>query len=352
MLITVIAVENLRQSAQIQGVQKQSVDSLYKAEEGIEFSLYANKQKNVRWWRKDHAFNISVWDNGNDNNTDAEALDDLAQPTQNRNIVVTSENVTNRNDNMGLKRTVFANLPSRYYNQVPLWDFTNNCDSGNCIVSASNNDMESGHTYQVFLANADFQKDGWTSDKTEFRLIFACRSGQICTVKNLRVGVGCNYSECPSTTSSTSCTAFTDIDFWDGQTEMTGNLILSDWFKYMDNAGNTFDLRNNKMLVQFDLVRGIMEEASGSSGEIKMCKQNSDGSWIPFTDRSGGLASVEARRVNESGQYECCKYLSDCEEYEQLCDEMKDGECVNPHNGKCLKPFEKCIYWCKVRPSL
>lgn len=327
MLISVIAVENLKKSSQIQSIQKESVDSLYEAEEGIEFSLYANKQKDIMGMGENPPFSISVWDNNNDNKTGDRALERLRQPTQNQDVVVSSENITNQNDNKSLKRTVFANLPSRYYDQVPLWDRMNGCDADDCIVFAAGPDMAEGDTYQVVSSVADFQKDiGWESDDTEYRLVFKCGGDEECTIDDLKVGVGigCDYSKC----DITGCTSFMGIDFRNG--DNSGRTILSDWFKYLDSDKNVVDLRNSKIVVQFKLVRGSMEEITNLPGEdLKMCRQQHS-SWSPVPYSSGGLSSLEIRRESEQAQYHCTAWEQVCTEYYQICDQQENYCCGGP----------------------
>ena len=383
-LVTAVVAESLMRSDELQSVQKQSVDNLYKAEEGIEYSLYANKTKEFEA-KANPPFSLKVWENGNTNGTNGlpDAYDVLQQPTQNKDVVVTSQNVNNQNVNGGTggtnagdisKRTVFANMPSRYFDQVPLWGSRNSCGSGNCSVSTSGNDMESGRTYQVVLTAADFQQEGWDLSHLRYRLVLKCGSNAF-TVRNLEVGMGCNFTQC----AISGCTTFMNIDLWNGESTMTGKTILSDWFKLLDNNGNTVDLRNSKMVVQFDLVSGNMEEINTSSEDIKMCKQNANSSWSTFSDRTGGLSSLEIKKENENIQYHCCGYNQVCDQWQQVCDQWAqvcaqysssccswngcwggcdqwcqdcsqwvNGDCNHYHNGGCTHYVNgTCNHWCK-----
>lgn len=367
-LICVIAVENLKKSFEIQNIQKASLDSLYKAEEGIEYSLYANKEKTAGIDNQE-PFAISVWEN-NDKKGGDNAIQKLIEPTEGRNVIVISESSNNQNSSQDLRRTVFANLPSKYYNQVTLWNSNEDCSSDSeCISSRENNDMESGQTYQVVLDSADFQKEDWNKDNIEYRFIFNCGDSQFskngvgtvkgCEIKDLKVGLGCDFSQCPVG----ACSSFMGIDFSGGGSEAYGNTILSDWFKYIDANESTLDLRNNKLVVQFKLVNGTMEETSGPSQDLKMCKEKNDGTWQMFNDRRGGLASMEIRKETLAKQYHCCGYEQICSRYNQICTQYEqvcansESYCCNNQSyccgennlgcyGGCTQYCDQCLQYC------
>lgn len=357
MLISAIAVENLKKASQLQNLQRNSVNELYKAEEGIEFALYANKEKIFVGPASNSPFSVSVWEN-NIKNTGTQALNKLSQLTQGKNIVISSENNPDSSTYGNLKRTVFANLPSRYYDQLSLWDFTNGCGSENCNITDNNNDMQSGHAYQAVLSTSDFQKSGWTSDNTQYRVVFRCTSSD-CEIKNLRVGTGeCNFTQCPLS----GCSSLMDINFWNESNDMSGSVIVSDWFQYRDADYKLIDLRNGKLLVYFEIVSGNLAEASGLAGnDIKMCKQNSDGIWQALTDRLGGTTNLEIRKMGKI-DYNCCgysqictRYKQVCAKYEQICDPQTDTNCSlcqsTPSICDLIKPYIRwfdgpnCIEW-------
>jgi len=315
MLISVIAVENLRKSIEIQNVQKESLDSLYQAEEGIEYSLYLNKEKNVSLSNSNtnKPFNISVWENNN-KEVGEEATRKLAQPTEGKEVVVVSE----VNDNVDMKRAVFTNLPSRYYDQVSLWNSTGECEEGaqSCGPISGENDMTEGNIYQAIVTNTDFQKDGWDNNNIWYRLIFKCGGSQYlevgginiqgCEVRDLRVATDCDWATCSASEGSggiSNCTSpFVSVNFSNGTDRMLGDVVSSEWFQYAGSDGQPVDLRSKKIVVEFKLENGTMEEIGGLSsqdGDIKMCKQEDDGSWRPFSDSRGGLVSVEIKNETE-----------------------------------------------------
>jgi hypothetical protein len=310
LLVTAVVVENFRKSSELQSVQKQSVDNLYKAEEGIEYSLYANKVKDLDSEKAGVPFSVKVWENGSnvgDADTSA-AFYSLKKPSQGRDLLITSENISASSDNNDIKRTVFANVPTRYYDQVPLWSFRNNCPSGNCSVSPPDSDVEEGNIYRIILNTGDYQRGdcgsssstGWCPGNTYYRVVLVCGSDK-CKASGLKAGAGCsNVTDCNTISCSTPPTGFKEINFLKGHNTMNGGgVLISDWFNLRDDSSNNLvDLRNNKLVVEFTLTEGTLEEVSGLSGDdIKMCLRNSDAdSWNFSKDKIIGLGSIEIRR--------------------------------------------------------
>jgi|GEM_PF-1600749 len=337
MLVTAVVVESLRRSGELQSLQKQSVDNLYKAEEGVEFGLYANKEKTFTE-KENPPFSIKVYENSSSDGTDSlgAAYEKLKLPAQNRSLVITSQNASNGNDGT-LKRTVFANVPSKYYDQVELWDSRNNCGA-NCDVSnacAVDGEADDGHLYQIILNASDFQRgdcgedpdSAWCVDNTRYRVALNC-GGDSCTVRDLQVGIDCDSSQC----GASNCSPLLDMDLWGGNSQMSGKVILSDWFKFFDTEGNTVDLRNKSVMVQFYLVSGSLEQIGGLNGEdIKMCKQKIDGTWTSSTGNTCGMATLEFRKENQNIHYHCCGY-------EQVCTDVCDSghnDCCSGHSYTC-----------------
>lgn len=419
MLVSVIAIENLRKSTELSGVQKKSLDSLYKAEEGAEYGLFINKEKplvqvnNETDCDNSRPFNISVWEKvGNESSTKKcnQALEQLAQPTEGRNIVITSQSQANANDNQGAspQKTVFTNLPNKYFDQVPLWNILEGCDlkTEDC-VTYENNDMEAGRTYQVVVPSAVFEQSGWNDEETEYRLVFKCGNSQYwsgsqngtenvegCRISNVTLKVsGCDTSTC----KIEGCTNnIGPIKSSSGNDQLEGKIIPTEWFRIDDpNNGNPINLTGEKVVVEFTLEEGSMEEVSfsGMQGEIRMCKQDNGNSWITYKDRQGGLSSLETRKAYaykynpeeggiedpNSSHYSCCGYGQICDQWEQICDQWKqictgysqvccatdpcsgactkncngdcnqwaNGACTNYHNGACTHYHNgNCIQWC------
>jgi len=350
MLISVIAIENLRKSIELQGVQKKSLDSLYKAEEGIEYGLYVNKEKQEEA-TDNLPFYISMWENGVVKKG-LQALEQLLQPTEGRNIVITSES---SNDNQAPKRTVFSNLPNKYYGQVPLWNILEGCgDNGqDCDITYEDNDIKDPTVYQVVVPSAMYENSSWDNDKTVYSLSFKCGGkeyweengpGIDCTLKNVKLEVtGCDVSTC----KIEGCSKTIPIKFNNGEDQITGKSISTEWFKIADpGTGQPINLTNEKIVIEFELVSGSMEEAefNGSSNtDILMCKQNSDGTWRDFRDRRGGLSSMDIRLVESYSQvpgtgYVCCGHEQICTQWEQVCDAWQQV-CCGGYTGYICNGF-------------
>lgn len=307
MLICVIAVESLRNSADIQNVQKKSLNNLYQAEEGIEYSLYTNKQKNQNqdFSVDSKHFAISLFENDN-KELGEKAVQKLIEPIEGRGAVIVSE--SNESEDV-LKRAVFANIPHRYYDQVPLWNIRDDCEEEGINCSFETESANEEQIYQTAFYNGNFKNDDeeWSVENTKYRLIFVCASDN-CTMSGIRVGANCNFTEC-------GVEGFVDVpdyncllnpislegepgkEFPDG--ERSGKVIVSDWVSYEQKDGTPFDLRGKKIVVQFTLNEGALEKVNGLSsenGEIRMCKKKNNGTWEPLLDKRLGLASLEIKQ--------------------------------------------------------
>ncbi|MFH1183248.1 MAG: hypothetical protein V1690_03230 [Candidatus Moraniibacteriota bacterium] len=355
MLVSVIAIENLRKSTEMQGVQKKSLDSLYKAEEGAEYGLYVNKEKTAGNFER--PFDISVWEKVGDSSvtkTGDQALEQLAQPTEGRNIVITSQSLANANDSQEAapQKTIFTNLPNKYYDQVSLWNIWEGCDNLNqsCDVSYDNNDMEPDKTYQVVVPSAIFDKSGWTDNETEYRLVFKCGNSQYwkgtlsgtenvggCKITDVKLEIGgCDTSKC----KIEGCAKTIPIDFSNGN---EGKILPTEWFRIDDpDTQEPINLTNEKIVVEFTLEEGTMEEvcSNGTGGDLKMCRINDDNDVTTFKDPplncQGGLSSMEVRKFSEykgssGADYACCGYKQICN---TVCDSGYD-DCCNGHNYQC-----------------
>jgi len=188
-------------------------------------------------------------------------------------------------------------LPSRYYSKVPLWSFTNGCSQKPCAISPKDNDMEKGHYYQVIFGSADFQKNGWDVDGTQYRLVFSCPLG--CRISEVKLGlfpIG-TLQGCPGGLSPDSSV---DVSLPSGTGDLK-KIVVSDWFRYKKGS-DTNDLRNGQILVQFYLNDGSMGETPELppiGGNARMCKDAGGTQWIAY-NKWGGLASLEIRKCKNS----------------------------------------------------
>lgn len=311
MLVSIIVIENLRKSISLQGIQKRSLDSLFKAEEGIEYGLYINKEKEVKNFER--PFKISIWEKINQNTViknDNQALEQLMQPKEERNIVITSQN--DENQNSSPQRTIFTNLPSKYQDQVPLWSIREGCEKG-CTDSYQENDMEEGKTYRIVI-NSIFERASWSEVEWEYRLIFKCGgtafwetslpssvTTENCELSNVKLAIDCGD---PSLCNVDNCIhKDKSVNFANGEDIMEGKIIPTEWFKVTDSSGELINLTNKKIIVEFKLEQGTMEEVlltTGTEEKTKMCRSNGgeeNPAWEEFRDRRGGLASFEIRKA-------------------------------------------------------
>lgn len=313
MLVSVIAIENLRKSTELSGIQKRSLDNLYKAEEGAEYGLYVNKEKkldNANTNTNGH-FNISIWEKDT-NVTDKgdKALEKLKQPTEGRDIVITSQSKdnANTNQNKASQKTIFTNLPNKYQDQVPLWNIREGCENNNdnCETSFENN---TNGQYQVIVPTPIFERTGW-SQNLEYRLVFKCgitnfwnsnnnSSGGFsngCTISNVKLKiVGCDVSTCDPANGIPGCTINKDIDFRSGKS-MSGYILPTKWFQIEEN-GNLVNLTDTKIVVEFSVDDGYVEKIyyPGSQNTVRMC-QNTGGSWSSSNNFTYGISSFEIRK--------------------------------------------------------
>jgi len=309
MLICVVAVESLKSSADIQNVQKKSLNNLYQAEEGIEYSLYTNKQKNENQnfaaSVNAKSFDVALFD-GDDKKLGADAFQRLIEPIGKSDAVVVSEGGA---ENDTLKRVVFANIPRRYYDQVALWYINDGCEGIGCSLGTEEITSLGDHVYQVAFKNGTFNEGqtGWEADKIQYRLIFMCMSDS-CRIKDLRIGVDCDLTQCETGGFNVAgCLLSPDAP---GNTEFfpnkgrSGRVIVSDWVQYKDSNNEISDLRGKKVMVQFTLEdEGGLEKVSelplSENGEPAMCKKNDDGTWEPVQNERAGLASLEMKKVSK-----------------------------------------------------
>ncbi len=340
MLVSVMAIEKLKQSTKLQNTQKMSLQNTYQAEEGIEFSLFSAKEgvtnlnaNSTNTNAPLNRFQVSLWDNNN-KSEGVTALEQIAgQTTKDRYIIASKNKVSNTNQNTDkkLQKSAFSNVPTRFYNQVSLWnnmkddcnakDGQNNCSD----IDISQNDMnESDKTYQVVSRLVDYQNN-WGS--VQYRVILTCTNLKSdCSVKNLKI----KWENCTtaSNTCPITCNKSQEITFGGGKTETSGLILVSDWFTVPDNLqtqtvvfefspGNTGKLSEIKIPGdtsggnRCDEIFGkdtlssnfckidcaIAPEKNpdvciaGSKG-VKMCKGST-----AFTDRRGGIVRIDVKKA-------------------------------------------------------
>ena len=296
MMVSVIAIEKLKQATKLQNTQKLSLQNTYQAEEGIEFSLFSAKQgvANVNENSTNanaplNRFQVSLWDNNN-KTEGTQALQQIAAQNGQEHFVISSKNKNNANQNQNkkLEKSAFSNVPSRFYDQVSVWndvkDYCNlNNSTSNCAdQSTDTNTMTTGKQYQIVASVAGFNTP-WTSLK--YRLIFRCLS-KSCSARDLKIG----YNDCTTTgtTCPMTCGKWDSLTFWGGKTSMEANVLVSDWFT------TSTDLRGKKIVVQFESVSGTLKQIKtifGPQNEIMMCK----GTEV-VRDRFGGLTKIDVKK--------------------------------------------------------
>ena len=313
MLVSVVVIENFRRSSQLQGTQKKSLDSLYKAEEGAEYGLYVNKVKNSNN-NFDRPFKISIWEKFNDvavvKDETQQVKEQLTQPTGGKNIVITSQNVdnANANQNSAPQRTVFTNLPGKYRDQVPLWSIREGCNEG-CDVKYTNINK----TYRAVLNTSVFDK--WAEDPWEYRLVFKCGSSNFwnnrltttgdnveCTISNVKLVYICeNFTSCTPDPEGNlpDCTRkegeqFT-IKFPGGKPSKKGKILATDWFHFIEGS-TRLSLAGKKLVVEYSLNGTAEELTLKKSSGITMCEKTGS-TWTSSDLIRVGLASLEIRKA-------------------------------------------------------
>lgn len=321
MIITAIAAESFKKYAGIADLQKKSLEELYKAEEGIEYSLYVNKEKiytplnfNLNATSSgSQPFYLSSWEgNGNTNAMEGNiAQNELTQTTIGRNIAVISESVSSSSQ---AKRSLFTTLPSRYYDQLTLWNSMENCGGtlGDCEIKDSPNDMENEKDYEVVIDTAIYNNTGWETENVEYRVNFNCGYyDSNCEISNFSIALDCganDFLDCPIDTPETvpeeKCNIFkNDIGMAEYENTEGGNL-QSEWFVVKDSNGNTVDLRGKRIIIDFTLLNGPMEEVcegscnnnNNDNETVEMCKKTDSQVWQKFTGRRGGVSGLEIRK--------------------------------------------------------
>lgn len=309
-LVSTVALENLRKSVSIQGVQQKSLENLYKAEEGIEYSLFVNKVKDVNnnlnfnnnsatISANKVAFNLSLWEDGGNKVNDNTAIDKLKTTTTNSKIVLVSQSSRdNVNDNTNLKRTLFANLPSRYYDQASMGDTLSDCQ--NCQVLQDDAVVESGTRFESVFKTIPAYPTITNPAQLNYRLTVNCGwqspFNRTCEVQDLKIGVSCgdlsaSSFSCPTSESSSksiACDQNFSVPFANGKNVMSGNgSVRSIRFK----APSGIDLRGKTIIVRMKLNSGKLMtlkdycSINNSCSKVKMCRKVNSGAWTSIKDK-------------------------------------------------------------------
>jgi hypothetical protein len=206
-------------------------------------------------------------------------------------------------------------LPNKYFDQVPLWNVREGCDEEevSCTDIYENNEayqMLEGSKYQVVVPSAVFERSGWTDVDLEYRLVFKCGNSDYwrgtmngtqtvegCRVREVKIGIGgCDTTAC----KIEGCAKTISVNFSNGNDQMEGKILPTEWFQFVDSgSGNLIGLTNEKIIVEFELLEGSMEQViyGGQQGDIRMCRQESGDTWRDFKDLQGGLSSFEIRKA-------------------------------------------------------
>lgn len=320
-LVSTVALENLRKSVSVQGLQQKSLENLYKAEEGIEYSLFINKNKelianqNLNFNNNSStisenkvAFNLTLFEESKDpkevpihKKVDSDAVSELAGDTVGRKIVLVSESAkSNVNDNTSLKRTLFANLPSRYYDQSSLGNTLSDCQK--CQVEQNDTDQSSGTRFETILkTNRVFP--GVNLSQISYRLTVNCGgSGFLnlnrkCEVQDLKIGLECgeidspNYN-CPSSSSSNKsivCNKNFSVNFNNEKNIASGyGSVSTIRFK----APSGIDLREKTIVIRLKLNEGKLATLkdfcrfNNSCTKTKMCTKKDSNPWLTVRDKN------------------------------------------------------------------
>mgnify|MGYP000877829551 CR=1 FL=1 len=196
-LVSTVALENLKKAGAVQGLQKASLDKLYKAEEGIELGLFVNREafeapnKNPMDFCQDanpskncKPFNLSVIDReaGGGPNTGKKAVEKLSENPldKNKDLIMVSQNSTDLSNSKEPKRSLMANLPSRYFNQAPIAGPALECTG--CTVYGPG---EEPNTYKILLKTNRRPID----ELKDFQIFFHCVKK--CSISGVKIGIEC-----------------------------------------------------------------------------------------------------------------------------------------------------------------
>ncbi len=313
-LISAIATQNLKKSMEVQGVQKKSLNNLYKAEEGIESGLFTAKESTgvsatgavINLWKKvGESFKLESDISG------------LMSSTPKDDLVITSKNAPEVQSDGSTQagedttKVLISNIPNTFPDQTLAWDYSRGCQNdAECPEveeksSTGNNQL----FYQAAsqMANYDERK----IPNAEYRFIFKCARGANCQVGTYKNGnwndkvtlkyasnlTSCDYSKCPFV-----CGSETPFEV---PMESTGTIISkltqtrrSQWFQPGAN------LNGKGIIVEFwvkETGKGLggiklSKNAVALDGTNKMCKrEGSNGSYQGFNDQRIGLVKINVR---------------------------------------------------------
>ncbi len=305
-LVSTVALENLRKSMAVQGLQEKSLENLYKAEEGIEYSLYVNKEKSNKNLNFNEqgttiasnkaSYNLTFWEGTNAKKTDAEALTELSKETVGKKIVLVSQSAkSNTNDNANLKRTLFANLPSRYYDQISMGNTLSECQE--CQSSQDDSDIKTGKKSEIILKTSNPYSGVTDASKISYRLTINCGGFQKCQIQDLKVGVDCgdafntsSYS-CPASDSagrSVRCDRNFSVPFSNGKNVMEGyGSLKSSRFKLPSGI----NMRGKNIVVRLKINSGRLVTLTdlckflNNCNKTKICQEEGTG-WKTVKEKS------------------------------------------------------------------
>ena len=315
-LVSAIAAQNLKKSAQIQGVQKRSLASTYKAESGIEYGLLVaknslaslnqntNKQFQINVWKKNPTTN--EFDNVN---TNAAAIS-LAVQTPKDSIVLSSKNETADSEDE-TRKVLISNVPNSFPNQVILWNNMKGCED---LSRCPADNPETGNekiSYQLAVPLSAF--DTGTITNPEYRLVFRCQGAVNCRMGTLvggyldkkiklkysGAGGACDFSQCAFSCESEVVKELSLRYYSDAVAGMNiPKTIPTEWFTLETSLSQKF------VVVEFDVEEarnGVEEIKLGSEvtkfdNSIKICKKKGSGAYKDYLDRRAGLVKVMARK--------------------------------------------------------
>ncbi|MBM3256170.1 MAG: hypothetical protein FJZ04_01730 [Candidatus Moranbacteria bacterium] len=315
-LVSAIAAQNLKKSARIQGVQKRSLISTYKAESGIEYGLLvaknslsslnqnANGQFQINVWKRNPATN-----NFDNVNTNAAAVS-LAVQTPKDSIVLSSKNETAGGEEE-TKKVLISNVPNSFPNQAVLWNNMKGCED---LSRCPADDPETGNekiSYQLAVPLSVFDTEGISNP--QYRLVFRCQGTVNCRMGTMVGGylekkiklkysgssAACDFSQCAFSCESEAVKELSLRYYSDAVAGMDiPKTISTEWF--------TLDaiLSQKSVVVEFDVEeasKGVEEIKLPSSitqfdGSIKICKKKGSDTYKDYTDRRAGLVKVVVRK--------------------------------------------------------
>lgn len=331
LLVVALMVEKSGKFTQTQDLSRKSIESSYKAEEGLEYILYTTKEGILNQNnKKEFTLTGIKYDSNNIKKqtlttTDETILEAATILPADKLIVISKsddleEENTNVNSTAG--KNLFSNLPKSFYNQVFAWQSTSGCYNGDffeCAEQIVDKQNSASHNYQMIVPLSPISGD-WTNVKYKFVFKCSSKSNTACAVSSVKVRTlldpppeGClNYPQkCEMVSSNSGKDSFNsnseganclsepvEINLDNNGTGSSNKLIYTEWFNPANSANILGDINGKNMVLEFtanDGEDGVEETILPQDDEgITLCKDKEE-----HRNMRAGLFKVVVKKVNQ-----------------------------------------------------